>query len=365
MRRLTAAARRLSFAGVVVACLAAAPAGAQTPGAGWMAIEAVAAVNTSSSAFDDPFVFFDLAATARVGGGLDIIVRPYARRLPGGDWDLLLYQAQIQYSPRPGMRLDAGIITSPLGLGTLELRQDLNPTVGSPFYYFAPLPLFDSYSDRVQVLSGGYPIGAILSFSGEKWDARTGVTDGTPARYRDVLASDGPEPAAQFIAGGGITPITGLRFGAGLAYGRYRSSSDLEYYGDDAYPGQMPENAGALVLNLEGEYSFGYTRISGEWIRDRFESESTPAIARGFYIQGVQTLAPRVYLASRFTRANAPVQLPTGRTRWSRSAGEVTVGYRLTRELTLKGGYEASRRFGVSDWSHAAVASVVWSKRWF
>ena len=31
----------------------------------------------------------------------------------------------------------------------------------------------------------------------------------------------------------------------------------------------------------------------------------------------------------------------------------------------LKGGYEASRRYGASDWVHAATFSVVWAKRWW
>ena len=364
MTRRSAAAWRRLTAGVAAACLASGgPTAAQTPGTGRLAIEAVAAANNSSTAPDDPFVFLDLATTIRLTDGMDIIIRPYARRLPGGDWDALLYQAQIRYQPVASVRLDAGIITSPLGLGTLELRQDLNPVVGSPFYYFAPLPLFDSYSDRVQILSGGYPIGAILSVSGERWDARGGVIDGTPARYRKVFAADAPSAAAQFVAGAGVSPFPGLRLGAGIARGRYRSSKDLDYYG--AYPAEAPENAGALVLNLEGEYAVRYTRITGEWVRDRFESEAGPAVARGLYLQAVQTISPRIFVASRLTRATAPVQIATGRTRWTRTAAEMTAGYRLTPELTVKGGYEVSRRFGVTNWSHAAVGSIVWSKRWF
>ena len=94
-----------------------APVSAQGLQPGRMAIEAVAAISTSSSDADDPFVFLDLANTIRVNEKLDVIVRPYARRLPGGDWDALLYQAQIRYQPAEKVRLDAGIITSPLGLG--------------------------------------------------------------------------------------------------------------------------------------------------------------------------------------------------------------------------------------------------------
>ena len=339
------------------------PLSAQALQPGRIAIEAVTAITTSSQEVDDPFVFLDLATTFRVHEKLDIIVRPYARRLPGGDWDALLYQAQVRYQPVEGVRLDAGIITSPIGLGTFELRQDLNPLVGSPFYYFAPLPLFDHVASRVQQLSGGYPLGAIVSVSGSWWDARTGITDGTPARYRKMFASDNPAAAAQFIAGAGITPFPGLRIGTGLAHGPYRRGADTDYYG-------LPETAGltdadATVFNIEAEYAFAYTRLSGEWVRDRFESDYSPAVSRGFYVQGVQTLTPRLFSAGRFTQTSAPVVVNMGRARWTRSAFELSAGYRLTPDLTLKGGYEASRRYGVNSWSHAALASVVWAKRWF
>jgi hypothetical protein len=335
----------------------------QTLTGGRTAIEAVAAVASTSDAPDDPFVWLDFATTIRVSTGFDVVVRPYARRLPGGDWDALFYQAQIRYQPGSGVRIDAGIITSPFGLGALELRPDLNPLVSYPFYYFSPLPRFDQYANDVQLLSGGYPLGAVVSWSGANWDARAAVTDSTPARSRKVFGS-GPSSTPQFIAGGGFTPLIGLRIGAGVAAGKYRRTSDTEFY--DAAPGTLTD-ADAILFNLEAEYSFRYTRLSGEWVRDRFDTDADGAVSRGYYVQAVQTLTPRTYAAARFTSASAPVlQVPIGQTtRRTRSALEVTGGYRLTPELTLKGGYQASRPFGGSDWSHGAVWSLVWSQRWF
>ncbi|MGH9310525.1 MAG: hypothetical protein ACRD1U_14195 [Vicinamibacterales bacterium] len=347
----------------VLVCLGlmAVDATAQTLPGGRTAIEAVAAVASSSDRADDPFVWLDFATTVRVNSSLDVIVRPYARRLPGGDWDALLYQAQVRYQPINSLRIDAGIISSPLGLGALELRPDLNPLVSYPFYYFAPLPAFDQFSNQLQLLSGGYPLGAVVSWSGSRWDARGGITDGTPARYRNVL-DDGPSPAPQFVAGGGFTPIVGLRFGAGVAAGKYRRSDD-DYY-RPSY-GSMPTDARAVVVNVEAEYSFRYTRLSGEWVRDRFETDGDPVVARGFYLQAVQTLTPRTFAAARWTRASTPFQTPAGLVRRARSAAEVTGGYRLTPQLTLKAGYQASQPYGVSEWSHAAVWSLVWAQRWF
>jgi len=79
----------------------------------------------------------------------------------------------------------------------------------------------------------------------------------------------------------------------------------------------------------------------------------------------VQTLTPRTFAAGRLTRASSPVPAAGGTRRLARSVAEVTGGYRLTPELTLKAGYQASRAFGASDWNHAAVWSLVWAQRWF
>ena len=338
-------------------------AAAQNGLAGRAAIEAVASIATSSAdGIDDPFVVFDLASTFRVTDGLDAIVRPYARRLPGGDWDAVFYQAQIRYQPAERVRIDAGIITSPMGLGTFELRPDLNPLVGYPFYYFGRLPAFDEYNNRVQILSGGYPLGALVSVSGTRWDARAGVTDSTPARYRKIFAETSPSPMAQVIAGGGVTPWAGFRVGGAIAKGKYRSSSDSEYYGlPDGYMGTLTD-ADALVMNVEAEFSYRYTKISGEWVRDRFETNGAPAVSRGFYVQGAQTITPRTFAAARYTYATTPTRALT---RSTRESAEVSGGYRLIPSLTLRAGYEGSRRFGATDWDHAAVASIVWAQRWF
>jgi hypothetical protein len=354
---------RLAAMVLIAAGIQSASASGQDLQPGRMAIEAVAAISTASGDADDPFVFLDLANTIRVNEKLDIIVRPYARRLPGGDWDALLYQAQIRYQPAERIRLDGGIIASPLGLGTFELRQDLNPLVGSPFYYFAPLPAFERPSDRVQLFSGGYPLGAILSVSGRWWDARTGITDGTPARYRKIFANNNPAAAAQFIAGAGVTPLPGLRVGTGFAHGPYRRSNDQDYYGLPDY--EVLTDADATVFNLEAEYAFAYTRLSGEWVRDSFETGGSPAVSRGFYVQGVQTLTPRIFTAARFTGVSTPVLVSTTVVRSTRKALELSGGYRITPQITIKAGYEAGQRFNVTDWTHAAVASVVWSRRWF
>lgn len=333
---------------------------AQTsPLVGPPAIEAVASITTSSAAPDDPFLFFDLATTLPIGSHFGAIVRPYAHRLAGGDWSAEMYQLELRYqsTTRIPVRVDAGIITSPLGLGTLELRPDLSPAIKTPFYYYMPLPPFEGRYDGVQLMSGGYPLGAIVSASGVKWDARAGITDSTPAKERNVFASDRPPAMRQFVAGGGITPRAGLRFGAGFAQGAYRSSSGIENSPD--------ETSDATVFNVEAEYAFGHTRLSGEWVRNRFESTMGPAVARGYFAQAVHTFGPRIFGTVRLVGASSPAYTGADRQRKNMTTAEVTMGYRLDHDVTLRAGYYMSRRYGAVDRNHTAIASLVWARRWF
>jgi hypothetical protein len=350
-------------AALLCCLLVTAEAAAQGLPGGRTSIEAVAAVASTSDLPDDPFVWLDLAATVGLNDSIDIIVRPYARRLPGGDWDALLYQAEVRFQPATGVRIDAGIITSPFGLGPLELRPDLNPVVSYPFYYFGQIQPFDQSANSLQIISGGYPLGAVVSWSGSRWDGRAAVTDSTPARGRDALRG-GPASTPQFIAGGGFTPFTGFRVGAGLATGKYRKADDDDYF---PQPGGRRDltDATATLVNLEAEYAVRHTKISGEWVRDRFDSDTGAAVARAFYVQAVQTLTPRIFAAGRFARASTPSIVPATAPRVVRMVGEATAGYRLCPELTFKAGYQASRGYGQTAWNHTAIWSIVWAQRWF
>ena len=325
------------------------------------AIEAVASISNSSEAPVDPFIFLDLAATMPIGDHFGTVVRPYAHRLEGGDWAFEMYQLQVYYqsTTRIPVRVDAGVITSPLGLGTLELRADQSAPIKIPFYYYMPLPRFDRGENGVQLISGGYPLGAVVSTSGTKWDLRAGLTDSTPARERNVFASDRPAAMRQVIVGGGVTPIVGLRVGAGLARGEYRRA-------EASHPDPAAADAsGVTILNLEAEYSFGHTTFSGEWIRDRFESPLGASVARGYFVQAVQTFTPRLFGTVQLVGASAPALLGQARARRTMTSAEVTAGYRLHEQLTVRAGYYGSRHFFAPERTHTAVASLVWAHRWF
>ena len=154
--------------GAVLAVFLVGPASAQNLLSDRVSVEFASAITSSSPEPTDPFVVLDATATVRITGTLDVIVRPWFRRLPGGDWSKEMYQLQVRYQPstRIPLRVDAGIISSPLGIIALEMRPDRNPIIGTPSYYFSPLPSFDGRFDRVQLLSGGYPLGAMVSTSG-------------------------------------------------------------------------------------------------------------------------------------------------------------------------------------------------------
>jgi hypothetical protein len=350
---------RLVATSGTLALLSVAPARAQGL-AGRVALEALASASTDARALDDPALIFDLVGTVRLSDGLDVVVRPWSMRRPDGDWMFEMYQLQLRYvsSTRLPFRVDVGVLPSPVGLFTLELQAHRNPLVTAPFYYFAPLPPVDGSRDRMRLISGGYPLGAMFSMSGTRWDARVGVTDSSPVQPRDLIAESRPPAQAQLVVGGGFAPIVGMRIGAGLTRGRYR-------------PGTTPEGAGvgdaqiATVFNLEGDYAVAHTRLSGEWIRDRFGTPMGSAIARGFNVQVAQTLTPRIFAAARASRVSSAVATVPVEIRRSSTAFEASLGYRLTTELSVRGGYQRQRGFSDATLRNAAVMSLVWAERWW
>lgn len=298
---------------------------------------------------------FDATVSSELGKGFTAIARPWVWRRPDGTSTFQWYQLQARYQSRTRLpvRVDAGIITSPLGLSTLQQRSDLNPTISPVFYYVVPLPRFDVTFDGLQMMAAGYPFGAIVTTSGAFWDLRGGVVDSTPARSRAELKS-GQRPAmAQLVLGGGVTPRPGMRIGIGFANGLYRRATAA-----------APE-AHATVINVEGEYAVRHTRVSGEVVMDRFETTGGSASARSFYLQGMQTITPRVFAAARIARVRTPPLFPAPAIRRTWTTAELTAGYRLTREWTVRGGYYGQRPYSATEWDNQAAVSIVWARRWY
>jgi hypothetical protein len=323
------------------------------------ATETVVSVQAQSG-WDHPAVMLDGITTVQIESGLVVIVRPWAWRRPDGTWTAAWYQMQARYERRVGatnVRVDGGIITSPIGLGAGLMRADANPLMAPPFYYVVPLPRFDTRFDRLQMMSGGYPLGVMATASGSWWDLRGGATDATPARPQSELKRNGTPGYAQAVIGGGIAPVPGLRVGAGFAQGRFRSAEAGSLQASAA-------DADATVLNIEGEYAIRFTRMSGEWVRNVFDTTGIPATATASYFQVAQTLTPRWFAAARWTAAHAPVGLPGAWARRAQTVYETAVGYRVSRDWTLRSGWSTQRTFTGSAFDNQIGASLVWARRW-
>jgi len=120
------------------------------------------------------------------------------------------------------------------------------------------------------------------------------------------------------------------------------------------------------LAGLEAEYSFGYTKITGEWIHDSFATPTGDAIANAWFVQGTQTLSPRVFVAARREHTSAPVlgsSAPLA-AQPDLDTFEATAGVRVTPDVTLRGSYFSRKSYGRSDWDHQAAASFVCSRRW-
>jgi hypothetical protein len=343
---------RSTLAGVVLLLGVASTAAAQDSVEPRVSGEVVASA-TMLSSYDHVSAVLDVTGTLRLGGGALLIARPWAWHRQDGTSTFQWYQLQLRYQTRTRtpVRIDAGVVTSPVGLNPLQMRADLNPTISPVSYYVIPLPRFEPTFDGLQPLSTGYPFGVIVSTSGTRWDLRGGVIDSTPARPGVELKHDVYPALAQAVAGGGVTLRPGLRVGAALAHGRYRKA--------DAPFGEGV----ATVVNLETEYTVNHTRVSGEWVADRFDGDGAPVVAKSYYLQGVQTLTPRLFAAARVVHVATPVVFGLGRdAAWT--TREVTGGFRVTPQFTVRAGYFGQHSY-FSPWSHAAAVSIVWAARWW
>lgn len=344
--------RRASIvAGICTWLLASAPVSAQS-GARRVAFDTVVGVQDLFAETRDwpTAVVFDPFLSAQVLPGLQAAVRPKVWRL-NGEWELVLDQASLQYEWQWGSnwRVEAGRFPSPVGLGMTENRANVNSGVlwwHRPYYM--PLPSLGPKAPRVALVSAVYPDGVMVSTSGAAWDARAGLMDTAPVEFwRGETHTD---RRANVAVGAGVTPVQGLRLGVAAAQG------DLT---DDPAGGYR-------MINVEADYAFGYTRISGEWTRDRFRLADGRFDARGWTIQAQHTLSPRWFAHGRATVMTAPEVAADARAveRTFRSL-DTTVGYRVDAELTVRAGYSAVRGFGASVVDHQAGVSVMWSRRWW
>ena len=311
-------------------------------------------------AVNRPNIIVDITAFVRIGDEWQVYVRPWFRQPRTPEWDTEIYQAALRYEHqgRVATRVEAGLIGSPVGLGMADTSPSSNPTISPHLSYFTPMLPFDTGGARVNPIASTYPPGAQLTLSTNRWDVRTALVSSAPTRIFVLGANGNPAATPVIEAGAGITPAIGLRFGVSLAHGAYLTQRELIGSTSDR---QM------TMAGVEGEYAIGYTKVSGELIRDTFETVGDPLIAYEWFVQGTRTLSPRWFVAGRHEGTSAPIRssTPAFRAQPTLKIVEATVGFRLTPELTLRGSYFTRQFYGRRTWDRQAGAQLVWTKRWW
>lgn len=332
-----------------------------------LSIDAFGGENVSNQ----PQIIIDVAGVVRLSDRTRAYFRPWLRlprpntpTAPTPDWSHELYQASIQYeragrNGRPAMRVDAGYNVSPIGLGIPDTRPSLNPLIAPHISYLTPMPVFEPTGPRVSAISQSYPLGAQLTVSSLHWDVRGAVLNAAPTRNYAVGRPAKPRQTPVLVAGGGISPVIGLRVGVSFAQGNYATDSEVT--------GASPSDRSVTMIGGEGEYAFGYTKISGEIVRSRFERSAGEAVAYEYFVQGMHSLAPRWFVAARNEGTSAP-PLVSGivvgkRTRLTMV--ETTVGFRVTPDITLRSSYYTRKGYGASAWDQQVGVSAVWARKWW
>jgi hypothetical protein len=332
------------------------PAPAQQAQPSRIAIDTVAAIDEAVDTNGNfaTGVTLDAVVSADLGHGFEAFARPFVQRLPNGEWNRQVWVAALRYqrSGRVGLRVEAGLIPSPVGLANMTLRPQQNPTIAQPSSLFLPLPPLAAPGPRTNVLAVLYPYGASATVSGTHWDARAAVIDTSPLRTRRIFAQANPPQFMNVVIGGGVTPVVGMRIGASVTHGGWQRAGETPL---------VTADRAATIVTIESEFSVDYTKISGEWVRDTLETATGDVVASGWFVQGQQTLTPRWFAAGRVERIASPL---LGIVDQQFIGVEETVGFRLTREITIRGGHRARRAFGRSAFDNQIAASVVWWKRW-
>ena len=327
-----------------------------------VAVDTVAAIDQSVSNSGDGFtgLVFDAVVSTYLGGGFEAIVRPFAQRLTTGEWNRQVWVATVRFEHRGdvGLRVDAGLIPSPVGLANLLLRPHNNPTISLPASLFTALPPIEPDNPRTTLLGVLYPYGVNTTVSGAKWDARVAVIDTSPLRSRRVFARANPPRFTNVVVGGGVTPVVGVRVGGSVTRGGWLRAGENP---------AVTTDRDATIVTIESDVSVRYTRFMGEWVRNVLETDAEDSVATGWFAQVHQTITPRWFAAARVERMSSlAATLPplAGPVDQRFDGTEEVVGYRLTPELTVRAGHRARRAFGRSAFDHLGEISVVWWKRW-
>ena len=217
-------------------CSPARPSRWRCAGAGRRAVARRASASTASSAVDlfrgenvadRPHIIVDITAVVRLGDGWQLYVRPWfrqPRRRRRGTRRSTRRRSSTNVRAACRRVLDLGYIVSPIGLGMLDTRPGMNPTIAPHLSYLVPMPAFDAdraarAADRVDLPArrAGHVVDDALGRPGgaRQLRAQRASTSSTARRN--------PRATPVVVAGGGVTPTTGLRLGAVVRARRLRN----------------------------------------------------------------------------------------------------------------------------------------------
>jgi len=170
--------------------------------------------------------------------------------------------------------------------------------------------------------------GAEVNLTLKDLDARLQLTNSSPANPKNLLQAS---QHAQWVLGGGYTPLPGLRIGASGFRGPWLEDSlDRRLSG-----GLRARHAPASGLGLDLQWARSRWSVNAEWQRFVFRYpvrlRSHPSLTYG-YTEVKTILTPRLYVAVRPGYQNHNL-LPGKR------AVEFAVGFRPNRSQLLKVGY--------------------------
>lgn len=349
-------------ASIVVLLLAGTPVFGQQARSSPIAIDSDVAVDRAvdGSGGSSGNITLDALVTVGLGSHVEAVARPFVQRLASGEWNKQIWVAELRYQRTGdiGVRVEGGLIPSPVGYANLLLRPHLNPTIALPSSLFTPLPALERGAPRADLLGAVYSYGVATTVAATHWDARAALIDTSPLRPRRIFSATNPPQFYNTVVGAGITPFVGFRVGATYSYGGWLRAGEA--------PG-VTSDQDARIVAIESEFAFRYTKIAAEWTHDGIDTTAGERTPSGWFVQGQQTLTPRWFAAGRVEHMQAPslTDVPGVFGEQHFNGTEEVIGFRVNRDITIRAGHRAREVFGTPGFSHSAEVSVVWWRPWF
>lgn len=328
---------------------------------------------------------FKLFVEGRVADGVDI----YTQLLYQDDLGVSVIGAYGMWTPQKDLDLHVIAGKIPWRIGTYAERtySNKNPLIGTPMLYQYHTALrgdrLPPNADALANAAGTGQFGPVYDSSGRGfrgmpviydrcWDFGVMITGSErPFEYSAGFVNGSPSSAApnadtnngkSWLGRLGVQPWPGVRLGVSGSYGPWLS---------DAFAGQVPAGktvntyAQRLVM-ADAEWLVSHFEFRAEFARNEWQTPTVGDVAmRGGYVEAKATLPRGFFAAGRLgVMRFGDVTDSTGAARaWDLDVSrlETGLGYRLQRNVTLKGVYQRTmflRDSDVRESLYAAQASI-------